>query len=252
MTKLIDLTQPWCAQTPTWPYFPSSEVTAFHSHHRDNVHSLIIKTNMHSGTHVDAPLHFNPRGWDCAEVPLERLVGTGLVVDLSDVVEPYTLVSRKMVEDRLPEELRKDDILILYLGWKKYSWVGEEEDEVMYFDKHPGPDESLTDWLVERNVKWAGCDAPAFEHPFNTAIRDYRPDLVAEFEQKYGPIEKIAPRKNMLHCHRRMMARNLMHVDNLGGDIDKVVNRRVSVGAFPWKFIRGEASICRVIVFDED
>lgn len=252
--KLIDLTQPWCALTPTWPYFPSSEVTSFHSHHRDHVMSLIIKTNMHSGTHVDAPLHFNPAGWDMSKVPLERLYGTGLVVDLSDQVDKYTIITRAMIEKALPDELRKNDILIVHTGWQKYSWVGEEENEEVYFCKCPGPAEDVTEWLIEKHVKWAGMDAPSFEHPLNTAIRDYRPDLVKEFEQLMGvkSIEEILPRESMLHAHRRMMAKNLMHVDNIGGDIKKVLNKRVTVGAFPWNFYRGEASICRVVVFEED
>lgn len=252
--KLIDLTQLWCNLTPTWPYFPSSEVVNFHSHHKNNVMSLIVKTNMHSGTHVDAPLHFNPAGKDMAEVPLEQLYGTGLILDLSDQVEEYTIVTKEMILKAMPkgEELRQNDILILHFGWQKYSWVGEEEDETKYFCKCPGPGEDVTEWLIEKNIKWAGCDAPSFEHPLNTAIREYRPDLVAEFEERMGkPIEELLPIKSMLHCHRRMMAKNLLHVDNIGGDIAKVLNRRVTIGAFPWRFHRGEASICRLVVFDD-
>jgi kynurenine formamidase len=62
--KIIDQTQTWHSRVPTWPSFPSSVVRNVHSHHTDGVHSLIIETDMHSGTHIDAPLRFNAGGWD--------------------------------------------------------------------------------------------------------------------------------------------------------------------------------------------
>lgn len=251
--KLVDLTQTWCNLTPTWPYFPSSKVWNFHSHHRDGVWSQIIETNMHSGTHVDAPAHNNPTGWDMAQVPLERLYGTGLVVDLSDQVQEYTIITRQMVEKALVEPIRKDDIVILYYGWKQYNWEGENADEVKYFCKCPGPAIDLVDYLIEKGIKWVGTDCPSFEHPFQTAIRDYRPDLVAEMEERYGrPIEELLPRKNFLAAHRRMFKHNIMHVDNIGGDVHTLVGRRVTIGAFPWRWHRGDASICRLVAFLDD
>ena len=253
--KLVDLTQPWCSLTPTWPYFPSSKVTAFHSHHRDGISSNIVETNMHSGTHVDAPLHMSSRGWDCAQIPLERLLTSTVILDMRRYVDEWALISADMVKSRLREvgeTLHEGDGLILYYGWHRYNWVGEEKDEEKFFCRHPGPDESLTDFLVETNVSWVGCDAPAFEHPFNTAIRHYRKDLVREFERKVGkPLEEVLPERSMLHCHKRMMARNQMHIDNIGGDVGQLVDRRVWTIAFPWRWIGGDASITRLVALVE-
>ena len=33
------------------------------------------------------------------------------------------------------------------------------------------------------------------------------------------------------------------------GDIDNALNVRCKIGAFPWRFVGGEASICRVVAF---
>jgi len=49
--------------------------------------------------------------------------------------------------------------------------------------------------------------------------------------------------------HRIPFAARIPHVENIGGDIDQVLNRRCRIGAFPWKFKGGEASICRVVAF---
>ena len=37
--------------------------------------------------------------------------------------------------------------------------------------------------------------------------------------------------------------------ENVGGDIEKVLNERCVIGAFPWKIEGGEASICRIMAF---
>jgi len=40
-------------------------------------------------------------------------------------------------------------------------------------------------------------------------------------------------------------------LENLGGELADVAGRRVAVGAFPWRWIGGEACICRVVAFVE-
>ena len=37
------------------------------------------------GTHMDAPFHFNPKGWTTDQIPLELMVDIpGVVVDISE------------------------------------------------------------------------------------------------------------------------------------------------------------------------
>ncbi|MDI3298136.1 MAG: cyclase family protein [Bacillota bacterium] len=256
MARLVDLTQSWGVLTPTWPYFPSTKVTNFHSHHRDGLQSQIIETNMHSGTHVDAPQHFNPRGWWVHEIPLDRLYRPTVVVDLSPFVDDYTIVDREMflaAAAKAPA-IQKGDAVILYYNWHRFNWEGEEPDETRYFCKCPGPSVDLVTYLLDEvEAPWIGADAPSVEHPLWTAIRNYRPDLVEEMEQKFGrPIEELLPRKHFLQSHRRTAARNVLLIENIGRGIDQIVNRRVTVGAFPWKFFRGESSICRLVAFLDD
>jgi hypothetical protein len=38
----------------------------------------------------------------------------------------------------------------------------------------------------------------------------------------------------------------------VGGDIDLLLNRRVPVGCFPWRFVDGEASIARIVAMVAD
>ena len=255
--KLVDLTQSFDAETPTWPYFPTPQVRSYHTHSRDAKCSKIVETNMHTSTHVDAPYHFSSRGWDLAEIPMDHLCSTGLVVDISDRISEYDLITRDIIEESVPEgeSLRKEDILILYTGWERYCFEGEDPDEETYFCKVPGPDRETVDWCIDMDFKWVGIDCPSFEHGLNTDIRNMRPDLVEEMEEKFGqPLEEILPEDEMLYAHRIFLGENnQLIVENLGGDLSTILGQRATFGAFPWKWNNGEASMCRVVAFlDED
>ena len=78
--RVVDLTQPWGDRMPTWPQFASIEVTDITTHHRDRKSTVLVKTNMHTGTHIDAPIHYAETGKHLGEIPLADLVGTGLVI----------------------------------------------------------------------------------------------------------------------------------------------------------------------------
>ncbi len=254
--QLVDLSQSFDSETPTWPYFPSPEVRNHHSHARDAKCSKIVETNMHTSTHIDAPYHFESGGWDLAEIPLDHLFASGLIVDISDRVGEYDIITREMVEESVPDgkSLRKGDILVLYTGWEKYCFEGEQPDEDIYFCKVPGPNKEMVDWCIDMEFKWVGLDCPSFEHGLNTDIRTMRPDLVREMEQKFGkPINEVLPEEEMLYAHRVFLgSKNQCIVENLGGDISTVVGKRAKLGAFPWKWNNGEACICRVVAFLED
>jgi arylformamidase len=250
VAQMIDLTLPWSVETPSWPYFPNPQAEAFHRHPREGLNSLIVKTAMHTGTHLDAPLHLDPAGWDLSRIPLEMLWGSAVAVDLSEDVGPHAIITPEMVERRLPEPLRPHDRLLLHTGWHRYAWCGPEANETTYFATHPGPSHDLVDYLLAREVDWIGVDTPAFEHPLNTAIRDMRPDQVAAFETLHGrPLEQDYPRVRLLYAHKAMAARQRLLVECLGDGLGRVTGRRLTVGAFPWRFIRGEASICRVVAW---
>ena len=52
--------------------------------------------------------------------------------------------------------------------------------------------------------------------------------------------------------HIQLFPHDLVHVENSGGDIALLLNRRVTVGVFPWRFRGAEAAMCRVVAFLDD
>ena len=206
---------------------------------------------MHTGTHLDGALHCSPGGSDVASIPLERLVRPGYVVDLSDVAEDWLVVTPDHVEERLPGPLSEGDALILKYGWQRFGFGHEEEDPDRYFNFHPGPGRELIEWTLERGLAWIGTDAPSFEHPANINLPTARPDLMPALTAVVSSSGEDFTAETWMLAHRMMLERDVLHVDQAGGDLGLVPNERVTLGAFPWRYEGGEASICRLVAITE-
>jgi len=44
----------------------------------------------------------------------------------------------------------------------------------------------------------------------------------------------------------------IIHAECLGGEIDLLLNRRVAIGMFPWRFVDGESCISRCVAMLDD
>ncbi len=249
--KLYDLTQNIGVSTPPWPTYEPLEMKYFKRLSTERVNGQIIKTSNHIGTHLDGERHFWTAGRDMASVPLEDLFGEGVIVDLSDAVGDYDLYTSEMIEERV--EVKENDILIINTGYHKYGWDQPEADEERYFMKHPGPNYEFAEWAMEKKLKWIGVDCGSADHPMNTVCKKLRPDLAKEAEEHLGkPLDEIFshPESRQL-MHTKLFPEGIIHAENLGGEIDKLLNQRVKIGFFPWKGVDLESSIGRCVAFVE-
>jgi kynurenine formamidase len=249
--KLYDLTQNIGVSTPPWPTYEPLEMKYFKRLSTERVNGQIIKTSNHIGTHLDGERHFWTAGRDMASIPLEDLFGDAVIVDLSDAVGDYDIYTSEMIEERV--EVKENDILIINTGYHKYGWDQPEADEERYFMKHPGPNYEFAEWAMEKKLKWIGVDCGSADHPMNTVIKKLRPDLAKEAEEHLGkPLDEVFthPESRQL-MHTKLFPEGIIHAENLGGEIDKLLNQRVKVGFFPWKGVDLESSIGRCVAFVE-
>jgi len=251
--KLYDLTQPLSHLTPAWPTYEPLQIKFFKRLSPNGANGQIITMSNHVGTHLDGSLHFCTHGRDVASIPLDDLYGDAAVVDLSDIAEDYGIYTSKDIEDRV--EVKERDILIINTGYHKYSWDRPEADEVRYMVKHPGPTMEFTDWCKKKKLKWLGVDCGSADHPMNTKIREWMPKQAAEcekyFQKKFKKsIDALFPTDHYQLMHIVLFPLDIIHAENLGGEIDRFKNKRTIVGCFPWRFVGGESSICRIVVFE--
>ncbi len=254
--KLIELTVPLGIQTPPWPTYEPLQVKYFKRLAPNGANGQLVTHSNHLGTHLDGEIHFFTPGKDIASLDLnDFLVGPGVIVDLSDAAGDYDIYDSKQVEERI--EVREGDILIIHTGYHRYGWDQPCADEIRYMVKHPGPDREFAEWAKRKKIKWIGVDCGSADHPMNTIIRTWMPrqaeEADAHFCQKYGKpmAELFTPDKYQL-MHIEMFPHHIIHAECVGGDIDLLLNERVTIGCFPWRFVDGESCISRIVAFVED
>ncbi|MBN2657593.1 MAG: cyclase family protein [Spirochaetales bacterium] len=253
--KIVDLTIPLGIGTPPWPTYEPLQVKYFKRLAPNGANGQIVTHSNHIGTHLDGEIHFYTPGKDIASLDFDFLVHEGVVVDLSDCVEDYSIYTSKMVEERV--EVKEGDILIINTGYHKFGWDQPTADEVRYMIKHPGPDREFAEWAKKKKLRWIGVDCGSADHPFNTKIRDWMPKEAkqcdAYFQKNYGKgLEEVFSDDKYQLMHLEMFNHHILHAECLGGDMDLLNNQRVTIGCFPWRFVDGESSISRIVAMVDD
>lgn len=257
--KMYDLTQRLSIHTPPWPSYIPLSIQYFKriagAHMGQGANGQVITTSNHVGTHIDGEIHFHASGRSIGDVPMNEWVGQGVVVDISDEVEDYSLYTPEMITRRV--KVKKGDILIINTGYHKYAWDQPGSDEVRYFVRHPGPSPEFHKWALEMKIKWIGVDCGSADHPMNTIIRKWHPDsfIAAEkrLKEKTGKTwdEYFPPEEYYQVMHLKLFPKGLVHAENIGGEIQKVSNKRLYIGLFPIKGIEMESAFCRVVAWDQ-
>ena len=70
---------------------------------KDEMNVSKICLGVHTGTHVDAPLHFIPEGTDIADLGIHRYYGLCQVIDLLDVAFGRGITREDLVQNQIPE-----------------------------------------------------------------------------------------------------------------------------------------------------
>jgi kynurenine formamidase len=133
-------------------------------------------TSEHGGTHLDAPIHFAEGRHTTDQIPLDRLVGPAVVVDVSaraDAAADYQLDRAALEEwERARGRIPDRSIVLVRTGWSsrwpdKQRYLGTTKTGTagvaeLHF---PGLDSSAARWLAtERGVKAVGIDTPSIDY----------------------------------------------------------------------------------------
>ena len=150
--RLHDISRLVRAGIPVWPgdtAFDFSFVARIAEGASCNVGR--VEMSVHTGTHIDAPLHFDDEGADAARVPLENYVGPCVVAD----VRPS---ARGILPGDLPEALADQLATAPRLLLRSYAERPAAFDEGM---AHCTPE--LADWLSARGVRLLGVDTDSMD-----------------------------------------------------------------------------------------
>jgi arylformamidase len=149
MGRVLDISVPLGSGTPVWPDSEGVKLEQTRSI-LDGYHAneSRLTCDVHSGTHIDAPLHFIPGGKAISGIPLDILVGKALVYSFSaDLHITGGDLADAGIEDGTERLLLKTRNSRL---WKAYGNVFRTD----YVALTPG----AARWLVDRKIKLVGID----------------------------------------------------------------------------------------------
>ncbi len=230
---IIDLTYSFDSETVYWP-------TAEPFHLKKDFEGVTEKgfyysaykysAAEHGGTHLDAPVHFSKGRHSVDQIPLEQLMGSGIVVDVTKQCE-YNSDYQVTTKDFLAWEKKHGrivtgSILLLRTGFgsfypdrKKYlgtEVLGPEAVAKLHF---PGLHPEAARWLTaNRSIKAIGLDTASIDFGQST----------------------------LFESHRILFDKNIPAFENVA-NLDRLPSKGFSVIALPMKIKNGSGGPLRIV-----
>ncbi|GHF76848.1 kynurenine formamidase [Amycolatopsis bartoniae] len=145
----VDLTHPLRPGMPVWPGHPEFEHELVSCYTRGDA-SRVFRLGLgeHTGTHLDAPVHWVPGGADIASAPPDVLWGRAAVLHGTSVAELAAF-------EAAYGPLKPGDRVLIDCGWAA-RWGSAD-----YFADWPSVSLALARALVERDVRVVAVDTPS-------------------------------------------------------------------------------------------
>ncbi|GAA3891015.1 cyclase family protein [Leifsonia kafniensis] len=148
--RIVDLSVVLREGTPVYPGDPEPHFTVHSTIKTDGFNLLSVQMGSQSGTHVDAPYHFDETAPKLDELPLDRFLGPGVIVDVRGIA-PRTAITWDRIAP-VADLLVPGSIVLLHTGWSQYF------GSAAYYD-NPYLDADACRRLIERGVLTFGIDA---------------------------------------------------------------------------------------------
>ncbi|XP_028404714.1 uncharacterized protein LOC114527258 [Dendronephthya gigantea] len=178
--RLIDMSFPYEKNMVTWPGFLPFNISLFYRGPVGKAPFMIafdIILNEHTGTHIDAPLHFAEGKASVDEIPPENLIAKAIVVNISEQVtkdRDYALTVDDLKNWERKHGVIPDGCVVFVLtGLGKYwgdfdKYMGtttKTNGSMATPDFHwPGFHKDAAQWLVDnRKIKGIGIDSRSFD-----------------------------------------------------------------------------------------
>lgn len=186
----------------------------------------------HGGTHLDAPVHFAKGKWAADEIPLEKLIGEAVVIDVSEnaLKDADYLISAADIEtwEKTNGAIPGDAILFFKTGYgqfypdaKKYLGTDERGAEAVAQLHFPAIGTDAAEWLVKnKKLKAVGIDVASVD---------------------YGQSKDFK-------THQVLYSQNIPGFENVA-NLDKLPVKGAYVFALPMKIKNGSGGPLRIIAF---
>ena len=150
--KLIDISHNLDETTPIFPGDYKTVLSRHKTLKKDHHNAYLLQSCMHTGTHIDAPMHLIEDDRMINTFPLDSFCGSGVLLD----VRGEKRIAMKPI---YRETVKEQSIVLLYTGFDKAY------HQEAYFTQYPTVGEELAAFLLSRKIKMLGMDLPAPDYP---------------------------------------------------------------------------------------
>ena len=229
----VDLSHDFAADTIYWPTaepFKLDTVAAGMTDKGYYYSAYRFSAAEHGGTHIDAPVHFAAGRNSVDQIPLDRLIGPAIKVDVSAnaklnrdyQVSVGDFEAWETKNGRIPD----DSIVLMQTGWSEYwsdrmKYLGTDKRgaEAVPELHFPGLAPEAARWLTEnRKIKAIGLDTASID---------------------YG-------QSQLFESHRLLMEHNIPAFENVT-NLDRLPVKVPLVIALPMKIRGGSGGPLRII-----
>ena len=188
-------------------------ISSFKRLEKDGVNLSIMTLGSHTGTHVDAPIHFVKGGTPVDQLPVELFVGEAVVLDFSGKRAGGEITASDL--QKHAAEVRRGDTVLLYTGLSK-RWGDPKARRTI---THLGGDGAR--WLVRRGVKVVGIDYLSVEG--------------------FGAKVPVA--------HTTLLSHGIPIIESLNKNLARFVGRRILFLCLPIKIGGCDGGLARAIAY---
>ncbi len=151
MSRIYDISRTIAPTLAVWPGDKSFEFQQLLDKRLgSSVNLTTLTMSAHTGTHADAPWHYDEKGEHPAELPVEKYVGPAHVVTVT-----------RLHGGIIPADLGGHNLT----GMQRlliHTWVSDCPDDD-WPENFPYPTVELIDWLAARGVVLLGVDMPSVD-----------------------------------------------------------------------------------------
>jgi arylformamidase len=159
--KQIDLTLTISKSTPNFPGSPKSQFIPWSTLKEDGYNLELLFLSSHTGTHLDAPYHFAKNGAKIHQIPLDRLLGSGILIKIKEGKNQVITKNDLILFERKNGNIQKHSSIIFHTEWQKNL------NSDSYFINNPGLSESAAKYLVSKEINLVGIDSPSIDLGIN-------------------------------------------------------------------------------------
>jgi arylformamidase len=151
--KIYDITIPITPSMVVWPGDPPVNLQRLSSIDKGDTSNVSqICMSVHTGTHIDAPEHFIDKSKTIENIPLDKLVGKALVLEINDQTG---VINEKVLMSHPQKEALLTCKKLLFKTKNSRLW---ETSHDQFDEQYVGIDSSGASFLAKLNLDLIGVD----------------------------------------------------------------------------------------------